>query len=141
MTFAPATASADYFPSDRKFISPETYDAFFAVVDRLEATLKAETATLTANGSRQIATFTRQKRQGFLELNRIIKSLDKTIPSQDILTRLARFKSHLQANDAMLRIHLKAVQDVTAIIVRVMREQESDGTYSMAYGRNDRDFE
>ena len=136
-----STPATGLFPNERKFVSPETYDAFFAVIERLEATLDAETATLRDRGSRDLALFTRQKRQGFLELNRIMRSLEQTIPSQDILTRLGQFKTRLEANDSMLRIHLSAVQDVTAIIVRVMRDQESDGTYSLAYGRNDSDLE
>lgn len=126
--------SAPVFAQDRKFISPETYDAFFAVVERLEAVLDDETAALAAQRHADITDFTRQKRQGFLELNRILRSIDNAIPSQSILARLADFRSKLEANDAMLRRQLRAVQEVTDIIVRVMQDHESDGTYSRSYG-------
>ena len=128
MTAAPAPL----FAPDRKFIAPETYDAFFAVVERLEATLDRETAALGAQHHGELGEFSRQKRQGFLELNRILRSVEQAIPSQDVIARLAAFRGKLAANDAMLKRHLKAVQEVTDIIVRVMREHESDGTYSRA---------
>ena len=129
----PAPANV-WFPEDRKFVSPETYDAFFAVVDRLEAVIDAETRLLAAGGGIEIAEATRQKRQGFLELNRIMKAMERVIPSQDILARLAAFRGRLAANDAALRVHLQAVRAVNALIVKVMREADSDGTYTRGYG-------
>ena len=66
-----------------------------------------------------------------------MRSMEKTIPSQDILSRLSQFRRRLEANESMLSLYLQAVQDVTAIIVRVMRDSESDGTYSIAYGQAD----
>ena len=129
------TPAATFFPHDRKFVSPETYDAFFAVVERLEATIEGETKALADGGRADVVEFTRQKRQGFLELGRIMKAMERTIPSQDILARLAGFRRKLEDNDAALRVHLQAVRDVNALIVRVMREAESDGTYSRGYGR------
>ena len=125
------------FPADRAFVSPETYDAFFAVVERIEAVLAAEMAALGTRQHRELGELTRQKRQGFLELNRIMRQLANTIPSQDILARMARFQGSLQANAAMLETHMRAVKAVTDIIVQVMRECESDGTYSRSYGRAD----
>ncbi len=132
-----AKMEADFFPHDRKFVSPETYDAFFAIVQRLEASIDAETAALATHKHHDIVRFTHQKRQGFLELARIMRSMEKTIPSQDILSRLSQFRRRLEANESILNLYLQAVQDVTAIIVRVMRDSESDGTYSIAYGQAD----
>ncbi len=125
------------FPVDRTFVPPETYDAFFAVVERIEAVLAAETAALAAQRHHHLADLTRQKRQGFLELNRIARQLAAAIPSQEIIARLAAFSTVLEANAAMLRTHMRAVKGVTDIIVKVMREAESDGTYSRAHGRAD----
>lgn len=130
-------AQSALFAQDRKFISPEIYDAFFNVVERLEATLDRETAALAAQRHAEIADFTRQKRQSFLELNRIMRSLEHAIPSQDIIARLTSFRKKLQANDAMLRRQMRAVQEVTDIIVRVMQDFESDGTYSRGYSAVD----
>jgi flagellar biosynthesis/type III secretory pathway chaperone len=130
-----ASAAATWFPEDRKFVSPETYDAFVAVVERLEAVIDTETRMLASGRTIEIAEATRQKRQGFLELSRLMRTMERTIPSQDILSRLAAFRGKLEANDEKLRVHLQAVRAVNALIVDVMREAESDGTYSRGYGR------
>ena len=133
-------SALDIFPADRDFITPETYDAFFAMIERLEAAVVGETKALAENRHADLGTFTWQKRQGFLELNRIMRAMENTIPSEDIITRLAAFRKTLEANDVVLSTHLRAVSEVTEIIVRVMREAESDGTYSRAYGRADHGY-
>ena len=133
-------AVADVFPSDRPFVSPAVYDAFFAAVERLEATVAAETAALASNRLGDLARLTVQKRQGLLELSRIERQITAAIPSQDIIARLATFRRALEANGHALSVHLAAMRDVNDIIVRAMRDAESDGTYSRAYGRVDYDL-
>ena len=122
---------------DRAFVSPETYDALVALIARLEAVILAETAALERHDHAGLADATRQKRQGLLELARLTRAMANTVPSQDILARLAAFRTRLAANEAALRVALRAAQDVGAIIVRALREAESDGTYSRAHGRSD----
>ena len=134
MTPTPAPPA---YLGDRTFISPETCEAFFVLLDRLEAVVDDETAALRLHRHDALAERTRQKRQGLLEINRLARSLDNTIPSQALITRLAAFRRKLTANEVALQIELRAAQAVTETIVRVMREMESDGTYSRAYGRAD----
>ena len=69
-----------------------------------------------------------------------MRAMQNTIPSQDVIARLASFRTTLDANDSVLSTHLRAVSDVTDIIVRVMRDAESDGTYSRAFAHADYDF-
>ena len=120
---------------DRSFIAPEVYDAFAAVLTRLEAAVEEETAMLRAHRHGRLPEHTRQKRQGLLEVNRLMRQLENTIPSQDLIARLAAFRAKLAANDAALQVEMRAAQAVTATVVRVMREIESDGTYSRAAAR------
>ena len=127
--------------ADRSFIPPDTYDAFVSLLGRIEGVVENETAMLRMHHHKGLAEFTRQKRQGLLELNRLMRALDNTIPSQDLIARLAAFRKKLAANDAALQTALRAAQEVNAIIVRVMRELESDGTYSRAQVRSGYDFE
>lgn len=131
------TSAPPLFATDRRFIAPEAYDAFVSVIARLEATLDEENAALGAQRHAGLAELTRQKRQGFLELDRILRSLDQTIPSQDIIARLADFRRKLAANETLLKRHLRAIQEVTDIIVKTMREHESDGTYSRSHAYGD----
>ncbi len=123
------------FPADLPFVSPETYDAFVAVMDRLDVVIACETRALARHDHRELPEAARQKRQGLLELERLKRSLKGTIPSADITRRLAAFREALAANQAALRIELDAAEAVAAIITRAMRDLESDGTYSRAHGR------
>ena len=123
------------FPADRRFVSPDTYDAFVAVMDRLDVVVANETRALARHDHRELAEAARQKRQGLLELERIMRSLKGTIPSTDIASRLARFREALATNQAALRVELDAAEAVAAIVTRAMRDLESDGTYSRALGR------
>ena len=127
--------------ADRSFVSAETYDAFFTLLSRIEAVIDEETALLAVHRHDKLAELTRQKRHGLLELNRMMQGLSTTIPSQSIIARLAAFRTKLTANNAALQIELRAAEEVNDIIVRVMREQESDGTYSRAFARADYDTE
>jgi hypothetical protein len=121
------------FAEEKKFVSPDIYDAFFVVIERLERTIDRETLALKAQRLDLLADFTLQKRQSYVELNRIMRSLENTIPSEDIIRRLKTFRGKLEANDATLKRHMRAVEEVAAIIVRAIREFESDGTYSRGH--------
>lgn len=120
---------------ERRFVSAETHDAVMALLSRLEDLLDEETAMLQAHIHTGLAESTRQKRLALLELNHHVRALDNTVPSQTILTRLAAFRKRLDTNGAALKVELAAAQEVNAIIVRAIREAESDGTYSRAHGR------
>ena len=124
-----------WFPEDRSFVAPETVDAFCAVIERLETVIEMETKALAGNRTALLGDLARHKRQGFLELTGVMKAMERTIPSQEIIGRLAAFRETLAANAAVLRVHLRAMQEVTALIVKVMRDAESDGTYSRGFGR------
>lgn len=134
------SASLQHETSDHEFSAllrpsvPEaSYNAFFKVVERLEQLLDEEVAGLRNGRNLDLPDLTRRKRQGFLELDRLMRSFEGTIPSQDIIDKLVSFRHKLDENGTVLRLHLQAAQDITATIVRVMQEMESDGTYTRAF--------
>lgn len=114
----------------RPSVPEAAYEAFFRIIARLESLLDEETMQLKSSGRKDFSELTRRKRQGFLELDRLMRSFEGTIPSQDIISRLAAFRVKLDENGTALHLHLQAAQEVTKTIVRVMQEMESDGTYS-----------
>ncbi|WP_246725164.1 hypothetical protein [Beijerinckia sp. L45] len=124
-----ATQAPPISSLQRPSVPESAYDAFFKVIERLEAVLDEEMRSLKQRGA-DFSDLTRRKRQGFLELNRLMRSFEGTIPSQDIINRLASFRVKLDENGNALRFHLQAAQEITATIVRVMQEMDSDGTYS-----------
>jgi flagellar biosynthesis/type III secretory pathway chaperone len=128
----PAAESPPISALQRPSVPESAYDAFFNVVDRLETLLDDEMDALKQGGGVDFSELTRRKRQGFLELNRLMRSFEGTIPSQDIINKLASFRVKLDENGTALRFHLQAAQEITATIVRVMQDMDSDGTYSRA---------
>ena len=117
----------------RPSVPEASYDAFFKTIERLESVLADEVRTLKTGNGVELGDLTTRKRQGYLELNRLMRSFEGTIPSQDIISRLASFRGRLDENGTALRLHLEAAQEITATIVRVMQESDSDGTYSRSF--------
>ena len=126
----PAAHHPPISPLQRPSVPESAYESFFKVIDRLEALLQEEMGALKRHGGSDFSDLTRRKRQGYLELNRLMRSFEGTIPSQDIILRLASFRVRLEENGTALRLHLQAAQEITATIVRVMQDMDSDGTYS-----------
>ena len=54
----------------------------------------------------------------------------------EVTTQVQRLRQKLERNRAVLEMHYDAVREVAAIIVKAVRDAESDGTYS---GRAARD--
>jgi len=114
-----------------QMVSAAGYTAFFKVVDRLESVIDTETQILEEHRHARLAEFNHRKRQGFLELSRVMRLFEGSGESIVVLDRLATLRSKLERNSTILQIHLRAVQEVASIIARAIQEAESDGTYSM----------
>jgi hypothetical protein len=125
-----ALPKADVFKAAQPAITAN-YSAFVKVVERLEGVIEAETALLEEHKHAQLAEFNHRKRQGFLELSRVMRLFRGTEPQENVLQRLAILRSKLERNSTILQIHLRAVQEVAAIIARAIQDAESDGTYSI----------
>jgi hypothetical protein len=125
--------SQEFSALQRPSVPEASYQAFFRVVDRLDQLLDEEITGLRGGGALDLPGLTQRKRQCYLELDKLMRSFEGTIPSQDIINRLSSFRIKLDENGNVLRLHLQAAQDITATIVRVMQESESDGTYTRAF--------
>jgi hypothetical protein len=130
------TSAASVSTLQRPSVPEASYEAFFKVVARLDTVLDEEMACLRKAAPVDLSELTRRKRQGYYELDRLMRSFEGTIPSQDIIERLATFRVKLDDNGNALKLHLQAAQDITATIVKVMQDSESDGTYSRAFLRD-----
>ena len=108
--------------------------AFTTVVDRLEGVIEAETLALTGSLPSDMAAFNRQKRQGMLELSRLMRGFPPNVPHREVTARLAKLAESLERNRLVLDVQLRAVREIADIIAQVMRDAESDGTYSARAG-------
>lgn len=103
--------------------------AFADVIARVEAVIDQETALLRENRVVQLAEFNTRKHQALLELNRILRNVaqaDLKRLERDSVERLVR---KLEENRQFLAHHLRAMDEISALVSRALQEAESDGTY------------
>ena len=131
---APPVSSSPEAPSVLA-VSP-SLAAFLAIVDRVETVLDAETEVLTRNLPADISDLAHRKRQGLLEMTRIMRSAASSGAQVEMRERLGRFSVKLERNRAVLGTQLRAVREIADIISLTMRDSDSDGTYSRRMGRS-----
>ena len=102
------------------------------VIRRLEETVNEETTLLRENASIDLNDFNARKSQGLLELTRALRTFDIGRADDGTVAQLQSLHRALDANSAMLHLHLQAVREIAMIVSDSIRESESDGTYSQA---------
>ena len=103
--------------------------ALLSALARLEETIDAETAALEARSVVDLQEINRRKSRSLLELTRAARSLPQSA-DQALVDRVAKLRQKLARNQHRISVHLAAAQEVALILNHVMREGESDGTYS-----------
>lgn len=102
-------------------------------VNRLEDILDEETAALRGHAPIDLKASNDRKSLGLIELNRVLRLIERETPEPSTLQILQRLNGKLDANRHVLKLHLEAVREVAAIISQTIREADSDGTYSSAF--------
>ena len=114
--------------------APTAMEQTTAALLRLEKTLDAENAALSNLNSRDLGEFCRAKTLSLLELQRSGSNAESTAPSSELAGRLQTLQQKLELNRWLLQIHVEAAREVTSVIMAVLRDSESDGTYSRSAG-------
>jgi len=103
--------------------------AFYEAIGRMENLVDQETALLQENRAVELTDFNYRKRQGLLEINRILRNFsdfDIQLVDRELIRGLVR---KLEANRRILAHHLRAMDEISSLVSRAMQEAESDGTY------------
>ena len=108
-----------------------TIDACLRAIERVEQIVDQETAALSQHQVKALGDFNHRKSHGLLELTRAIRALGNAA-APALQPRLFALQAKLKDNADALQLHLKAVQEVSAVVTRAIRDAESDGTYSAA---------
>jgi flagellar biosynthesis/type III secretory pathway chaperone len=112
----------------------DTGEASFAAIHqmlhRLEEVVQQETEALQSRRVVNLEAYNTRKSQCLLELTRALRLIEAVEPGGALRERMSRLRGLLEANRAILKMHLDAAQEVATIIADAMREAESDGTYS-----------
>ncbi len=98
-------------------------------MDRMAATLAQETALLRENRVVELTDFNHRKRQGLLEINRLLRNFAPGDVERVAPARICRLAALLDDNQRMLAHHLRAVEEIANLVARAMQEADSDGTY------------
>lgn len=131
MVSEPGPGGADTARRNRE--TKGLFDAFQDAVARLERILELETERLGRHDVSLLREVNHEKRLGLFELTRALNALrgrDCLALGFDVGPALARLRGKLEANLSCLDMHMKAVGEIAAIVVKAIVEQESDGTYS-----------
>ena len=99
-------------------------------LERLEETIEAETSALQRHDMTNQQDFNRRKSQSLLEISRLVRALEGRPFDRATAERLEQLKAKLEANQVLLEMHLRAVQEVADIISGAIQSADSDGTYS-----------
>lgn len=99
---------------------------------RLEAIIDEEIAALQSLRRVDYDGFSRRKNRGLLELVRSSKASAGADRDPQLAGEIARLRTKLDKNRALLLLHFDAVRAVADIICKSLREAESDGTYVAA---------
>jgi hypothetical protein len=105
-------------------------EACLRAIERVEQVIDQETFALKQHQVGGLADFNHRKSHGLLELTRAIRALGGAAAGQSLRPRLLSLQARLKENADTLQLHLKAVQEVSALMTRAIRDGESDGTYS-----------
>ena len=99
-------------------------------IERLQSALEAENAQIASRKAVDFHEFNLRKSQGLLELTRLMPIVAGVEIGPNLRAALVGLKAKLEDNRRILRVQLKAVQQVSEIISRTIQAGQSDGTYS-----------
>lgn len=101
-----------------------------ATIRRLESLVEEETVALETGKKIDFDEFSARKSRSMLEFVRLMRTRTHLGGETQITEEIRRLRQKLERNRAILEMHYDAVREVATIIVRAIREAESDGTYS-----------
>ena len=130
----PAVASSATDPATPQLSQrpPAAIDACLRAIERVEQVVEQETLALQQRKRSGLDDFNRRKSHGLLDLTRAIRALGGAAAGHSLQPRLRSLQAKLRENAAVLKMHLEAVQEISAVMARAIRDGESDGTYSAA---------
>jgi hypothetical protein len=109
---------------------PSAVGAVLPIVERLIATVDAETRDLEQGRRIKYEVYSLNKNQGLLELNRLLPALGVAAAAGPLRNALAELHAKLEINRRALAVQLKACEAVSEIITRAIQDGQSDGTYT-----------
>lgn len=106
------------------------------IIGRIEEAVEAETAAIRTDAGFDIKLSNARKSRFLYELTMATQGLAPGDLRAEHREGLLRLREKLASNEAAIRAHLSAVNEVAALLQRAIQGAEADGTYSSAeFGR------
>jgi hypothetical protein len=101
-----------------------------SAIRRLENVVEEETVALETGKKIDFDDFSARKSRSMLEFVRLMRARIHLGSEAEVTEEVQRLRQKLERNRKILEMHYDAVREVATIIVRAIRETESDGTYA-----------
>ncbi|MCS3727160.1 flagellar biosynthesis protein FlgN [Bradyrhizobium betae] len=101
-----------------------------AAIRRLESIVEEETAALATGKKVDFDDFSARKSRSMLEFVRLMRARMHLGSEVEITEEIQRLRQKLERNRSILEMHYDAVREVATIIVKAIKDAESDGTYT-----------
>jgi hypothetical protein len=101
-------------------------------IQRLEEIVDQETSALRDRRAINLKDYNDRKSQALLELTRTLRNVQGVGSSPALMERVGSLKSKLALNQAVLKLHLEAVREISTSLSDAIRHSESDGTYTQS---------
>jgi len=101
-----------------------------SAIRRLEDIVEEETTALATGQKIDFDDFSARKSRSMLEFVRLMRVRMHLGSETEITEEIQRLREKLGRNRSLLEMHYDAVREVASIIVRAIKEAESDGTYT-----------
>lgn len=99
-------------------------------IRRLASIVEEETAALATGKMIDFDDFSARKSRSMLEFVRLMRARMHLGAEVEITEEIQRLREKLERNRSLLEMHYDAVREVASIIVKAIKDAESDGTYT-----------
>ncbi|MET3911173.1 hypothetical protein ABID59_005536 [Bradyrhizobium sp. S3.3.6] len=116
----------------------EEISGLLSAIRRLENIVEEETVALATGQKVDFDDFSMRKSRSMLEFVRLMRARMHLGGETEITGEIQRLREKLERNRSLLEMHYDAVREVAAIIVRAIKDAESDGTYTGRAARDEK---
>ncbi|MEY9283725.1 hypothetical protein [Bradyrhizobium yuanmingense] len=101
-----------------------------AAIRRLAGIVEEETTALATGQKIDFDDFSARKSRSMLEFVRLMRARMHLGGEVEITEEIQRLRDKLERNRSILEMHYDAVREVASIVVKAVKDAESDGTYT-----------
>lgn len=101
-----------------------------SIILRIEEAVEAETEAIRSDVNFDLKASIARKSRYLYELNRAVKDVPGAEALAPYRADIARLRTKLERNEAAIRAHLSAVNEVASLLQGAIERSEADGTYT-----------